>query len=103
MMYTVNPLENINYGATGEQEILQNVAFVLSTFKMSCPLDRGFGYEPPLDIPINVGIQLSASRVVEAINRFEPRVTVHEVNVASDPLQGKVMPKVKVTINAESI
>lgn len=54
-------------------------------------------------MPINVVIQLSASRIVEAINRFEPRVTVHEVDVVSDPLKGKVMPKVKVTINAESI
>lgn len=103
MVYTVNPMKNINYGATGVEEILQNVAFILSTFKMSCPLDREFGYDPPLDVPINVGITLSATRIVEAINQFEPRAEVIDVEVTGDPMRGKVIPKVRVTINAEQI
>ena len=102
-MYTVQPIANINFEATGVEEVLQNVAFILSTFKMSCPLDREFGYNPPLDVPINVGATLSATRIVEAINKYEPRAEVLEIDVSVDATIGKVIPKVKVTVNAESI
>lgn len=101
MIYSVNPMQNINFGATGVDEVLQNVAFVLSTFKSSCPLDREFGYVPPLDMPINVASPLSASRISEAINFFEPRATVVEIEIGGNALKGKVIPKARVTIDAE--
>lgn len=102
-MYTVNPMENIDFGATGAKEVLQNVAFILSTFKMSCPLDREFGYNPPIDEPMSIRASLTGSRIIEAINQFEPRAEVVDVQVEVDAQNGKVVPKVSVTINAESI
>lgn len=102
-MYEVEPISIINFGATGVEEILQNVAFILSTFKNTCPLDREFSYAPALDMPIHVGPAINANRIIVAIQEFEPRVEVISVENTGDPLQGKIVPKVTVRINDESI
>ncbi|WP_197229875.1 hypothetical protein [Lysinibacillus sphaericus] len=102
-MYEVEAMTNIDYGATGVQEVLQNVAFIMSTFKMSCPLDREFAIEPVIDKPITIVKALHSARVVEAINQFEPRATVEAVEITGEAEQGLVRTKVKVTVNDESI
>ena len=37
MTHQVTATSNIDFNATGVDEILQNVAFILSTFVISCP------------------------------------------------------------------
>lgn len=98
-MYEVEAMKNIDYGATGEKEILQNVAFIMSSVKMSCPLDRGFGIESVIDKPINVAKALLSARTVEAVNTFEPRAKVKIVEIKGDAEQGLMQPKVKVILN----
>ena len=101
-MYVIEPLKNINYGATGVEEILQNVAFIMSTFTNSCPLDREFGYNPPIDEPITLAPHLNMARITDAITKFEPRVQVLEVYSTIESTTGQSTTNVKVTIN-ESI
>ena len=102
-LYEVEPMKNINFGATGVEEILQNVAFVLSTPIMSCPLDREFGWRMGIDEPIQLRKVRMIHDVTEAIAKFEPRAIVESVEVSGDGLLGKLTPRVKVKINDESI
>jgi len=102
-LYEVEAMTNIDYGATGVQEVLQNVAFILSTYTMNCPLDRGFGIESVIDKPITIVKALHSANVVEAINQFEPRAIVQEIEITGEAEQGLLRTKVKVTINDESL
>lgn len=102
-MYWVEPTKSINYGATGVEEILQNVAFVLATPIMSCPLDREFGWNSGIDDPINIRKAKMTHDITEAITRFETRAVVESIEITGDGLKGKLIPKVKVSINVESI
>lgn len=96
-------MKNINFGATGVEEILQNVAFVLATSIMSCPLDREFGWNTGLDDPINIRKARIVHEITEAVAKFEPRAIIESVEVTGDGLQGKLVPRAKVRINDESI
>lgn len=102
-MYEVEltePLNIINFGATGVEEILQNVAFIMATAMMSCPLDREFGWDMTvIDTPIPIAKARIIANLTEAIHTFEPRVTVASVEVTGDGLQGRLKPKVKVNIH----
>ncbi|WP_041076926.1 hypothetical protein [Bacillus sp. OxB-1] len=91
-------MKSINFGATGVEEVLQNVAFILSTPLMSCPLDRAFGWIMEIDSPIHIAKARKASQLTEAIHAFEPRAIVQEVIFDGDGLKGKLIPKVRVSI-----
>lgn len=104
MQYEVSQSNTINYGATGVEEILQNVAFILSTPLFSCCLDREFGWNQGIDAPINVLVTKYVANVTQAIHSLEPRAEVVRVSFEdSNLLAGKLRPKVKVKINDESI
>lgn len=94
---------SIDFGATGVKEILQNVAFILSTPLMSCTLDREFGWNMGIDDPIHLRKARYTYEVTEAITKFEPRARVLSVSFDGNPLEGKFKPKVKVAINDEQI
>lgn len=102
-MYEVEPMKIIKFGVTGVEEILQNVAFILSTAILSCPLDREFGWNMGIDEPIQLRKARIIHDVTEAIGNFEPRAIVESVEVDGDGLAGKLTPRVKVKINDESI
>jgi len=87
----------INFSATGDEEILQNVAMILASVVYSCPMDRGFAWDGSLlDRPINVVKALLASRLITAITTYEPRVEVTSINI--DGSEGVLNPSVKVRI-----
>jgi len=99
-MYDVEPMKNINFGATGVDEILQNVAFIMASETMSCPLDREFGLdETVIDTPINIAKARITANLTEAIHKFEPRAIVEAIEVTGDGLIGRLEPKAKVSIN----
>lgn len=101
MTTEVGILKEINFGASGVEEIIQNVAFILSTFVMSCPLDREFGRKPYLDGPIDKAIALNNAEIIEAIQTYEPRAQVESVRydqTAEDAMQGILRPIAKVVI-----
>lgn len=102
MEYEVTTLNKIDFGATGVAEILQNVAFILSTPAFSCPLDRAFAWEPEVDMPMTPAEQARLiARIMDAIQIYEPRAEVISVSFQNDPMNGVMKPVVRVRINAE--
>lgn len=89
----------INFGATGNEEILQNVAMIIGSVIYSCPMDRQFAWDGAiLDRPINVVPALLTSRLVVAIPKYEPRAQVISVTYTGNADNGQIRPKVKVRI-----
>lgn len=89
----------IKLGATGVESILQNVAIIIRTRRGTCPMYRGFG------LPCSyIGLPAAAARAIlyaeirEAIEEYEPRCTVSNINFETDSA-GKLIPSVEVTIN----
>lgn len=102
MEYEVTTLNRIDFGATGAAEVLQNVAFIISTPAFSCPMDRGFAWEPEVDAPITPASQARMiARITDAIQTYEPRVEVVYVTFQADHLNGVLKPVVRVRINGE--
>ncbi len=83
--------------------ILQNIAVLLSTPRGSVPLYRKFGIAASiLDRPIPVAKVMMISDIREAVEEWEPRVTVLNVEFVEDPSDpGKLIPTVEVEINDE--
>lgn len=106
MSFEVSPMENIDFGATGVDEVLQNVAFILSTPIMSCTLDREFGWRSGIDDPIQLRKARYTYEVTEAIQKFEPRAIVESVTfeeTEQESLAGKLRPKVRIGVDVESL
>ena len=81
------------------EEIIQNVRTILTTRRGSVPLDRSFGIDTALiDLPVTVIKGRLTTEIIEAVERFEPRVEVKEVKFAGDAADGAVYPVVKVVI-----
>lgn len=100
-IYKVVEFKELNFGATGVEEILQNVAFIISTHKDTCVLDREFGWTPVVDIPIQLAEQMNISRIVEAIQIFEPRASIEKIRTSGEYLNGNLKIEVSVIINDE--
>ena len=84
---------------TTQEEILQNVAVILSTPKFSVPLDRGLGMAQRfLDKPIQAAQSIMVSEVLEAIEQYEPRVQVDNVTFELGKCPGALIPIVEVSI-----
>ncbi|KOP80129.1 hypothetical protein AMS59_01585 [Lysinibacillus sp. FJAT-14745] len=93
MTHQVTATSNIDFNATGVDEILQNVAFILSTYVISCPLYRDFG--PPFQLVK----RRNTARLIESIQRFVPQAIVIDVDYLGDAYVGKLEPVVKVIVN----
>lgn len=84
---------------TEVEEIIQNVRTVLTTRRGSVPLDRSFGIDTALiDLPVTAIKGRLTTEIIEAVERFEPRVEVKEVKFTGDAADGAVYPAVKVVI-----
>lgn len=88
------------------EQILQNVAVILNTWKGSVPLHRDFGLDPVLlHKPINVVEDQIIADVIDTIEKYEPRAEVQEVSmdVAKDtPDKLKITVKLEINGGAES-
>jgi len=90
----------IKFGATGNEEVIQNVWTIISTTKFSVPMDREFGIDSSmLDKPTPVSKSQFTVNVVDAIRKYEPRAVVTGVEFDGDALTGKLIPKVRFYIN----
>lgn len=96
MTHQVTATSNIDFGATGVDEILQNVAYILSTFVISCPL---YGKRSNTDAPFYLTKRRNTARIIDSIRRFEPRAVVIDVDYLGDVFVGKLEPVVKVIVN----
>jgi len=91
----------IDFSATGNTEILQNVAMILASVAYSCPMARSFAWDGSvLDRPMNIAMSLLSSRLIAAITEYESRVEVESVTFEGDEngLSGLLKPTVKVRI-----
>ncbi len=81
------------------EEVLQNVAMIISTPKFSVPLDRGFGLAQRfIDKPIQTAQPILISEVLDAIEEYEPRADVENVSFVLGGNPGKMIPIVEVNI-----
>lgn len=81
-----------------EREIARNVQTILTTPVGSCPLYRDFGLDASIiDRPMDVARNLYAVAVMEAVERFEPRVRVQGVTFTPD-LTGRLRAKVVIAL-----
>lgn len=100
MEYTVTASSTqIDFGATGLTEIMQNVRTIVSTTMGTVPLEREFGIDTgALDNPLPVTRVRMTGRIIEAIQLYEPRVEVTKVNYQVDALEGRLIPIVKIRL-----
>ncbi|MDA3731677.1 GPW/gp25 family protein [Niameybacter massiliensis] len=90
----------LNMLARGVEEILQNIAIILTTPKGSVTLDRDFGIDmSALDLPLEMAENICTAQIIEAIQDYEPRVKVAKVTYEKEHLTGVLKPKVQVVIN----
>ncbi len=87
-------------GATGLEEIYQNVRTIITTPKGSVPLDREFGVDQTfLDMPTMAAMTRALPAIVDAVEKYEPRVKVTAVNwIESDVMDGRMIPQVRIRI-----
>lgn len=105
MIYTIAANEEMKINLapeTLEEEIMQNIKMILSTPQFSVPLDREFGLSQRfVDKPIPIAKTIGIAEVLDAIEKYEPRVEVIEVTFKESPedgKQGKIIPQVEVRI-----
>jgi phage baseplate assembly protein W len=101
MSYIVSPfsLKKINLApATELEDILQNVAVIISTPKGSIPLDRDFGVSQRyVDKPMPTARVMFLADATDAVARYEPRAEVRNVKFETDTISpGKFIPHVEV-------
>jgi len=105
MAYTVKAfaLEAVNLAPESTlEEILQNVAVIISTPKFSVPLERGLGLSQRfIDKPIPAAQSILISEVMEGISAFEPRAEVENVTFELGDTPGSMIPVVEVNIIAD--
>ena len=83
--------------------ILQSVRLILSTRRGSVPHYRDYGVSwEHVDRPMNVASAMLCASVKEAVEAYEPRVTVVNVTATADPGNpGRLIPTVEVEISLE--
>lgn len=93
---------SINFGATGIDEILQNVRTIVTTVKGTVPLDRGFGIDiSDLDLPIEISKAKMTAQIMDLVEEYEPRVEVLEVQYRQDDLEGRLVPMLTIRLREE--
>ncbi|MEG2678596.1 MAG: hypothetical protein RR949_01585 [Oscillospiraceae bacterium] len=82
------------------EEVLQNVAIIITTPQFSVPLDRGFGTaQRYLDMPEPAAKTVMAADIIEAIGRYEPRAEIANISFEVDTgTPGRLVPVLEVNI-----
>lgn len=97
---SVTGLTSINFAPSNEtDEILQNVATILSTVRYSVPYDRALGINPDyLDGPIQLAQAKATADIIASIRTQEPRATVVDIAFNGDGAEGILKPTVRVKV-----
>lgn len=83
------------------EEVIQNVRMILTTMKGTVPLDRDFGIDATIvDKPLAVVQAQLARDIVNAVNKYEPRARVKNVQYedSSGAVNGVLKPIVRIEI-----
>lgn len=87
---------------TVEEEVMQNIWFILSSLEFDCPLERELGLNGSfIDKPIEVSKALLTADIYDKVEKFEPRAEIVEISFDIDYDTGKITPTVEVEIDGE--
>jgi len=76
---TSNPV--LNWTATGNERIVQNVLNLIRTFRYSVGYDRTRGINPAVvDMPLNEAVMVYTAEIYRVVELYEPRATVTSVS-----------------------
>jgi phage baseplate assembly protein W len=85
----------IDFNASGNNEILQNIQVILTTPAGTVPFDRDFGIDMSiLDAPIGVAKAKLTVEYTKKIKKYEPRAKVEKVSFTGDAVSGVLIPQV---------
>jgi len=104
MIYDVTASRRgINFGATGVDEVLQNVAMILTTPIGSVPLRRSWFIDLTLlDLPMPVAQARLSAEIFRAIRDHEPRARIvgpiRFIQDNTDSMDGRMSPAVSVEV-----
>lgn len=98
-MFEVNNIDlQINFAATGSEEILQNVKTILTTPMGTVPFDREFGIDwSLLDLPIREARAKLTVEYMDKVKKYEPRARVKQVDFEANT-EGILKPKVVIDL-----
>lgn len=93
----------VRFGATGLDQLVQEIRTVLSTRKGSVPLDRGFGLSWDIvDMPVSVAGPRCIAEIGRQLEKYVPRIKVETVAFKpSDTDDGILKPVVTVSVREE--
>lgn len=88
----------INFSATGPEEILQNIKTILTTPAGTVPFDRDFGIDWGIvDLPIREAKAKLTVEYIEKIRKYEPRAKVKQITFDANA-EGQLIPKVVIDL-----
>lgn len=96
-------IENINFSATGVNEIYENLRILYTTPEGAVPFNRKFGINTSfLDEPDPIAQGRMIVEYTQKTRQFEPRATVKEVYFDVDTQNGKMVPRVVIEFAEQS-
>lgn len=94
----------LNLGATGLNEVLQNVMIIVSTRIGTVMLDRKFGLDFSfLDAPQNKAQLMMVQQLCMGLTNFEPRVTFSNIQFDIDPVSYSMNVTLAINIKTSEI
>ncbi len=84
--------EEIEIGASNLKEIIQNVRIIVGTKKGDVVLDRDFGVDGIVDLPQIAAKMRFEAEIVDAIEKYEPRVRVTYIKWKEINTDGEMQP-----------
>lgn len=82
---------NIDWGATGSAEIIQNVFTLLNTFKYEVAYDRTLGIKREfVDLPPPLAVPLATADIYAVVEEREPRAKVKSVKFLGTNKHGEL-------------
>ena len=90
-------LNSINLAPTNAyQEVVQNIAVILSMVQKSAPMLRGMGISGELyGRPLPVVENTLVGYVYDQVEKYEPRAILGELTFERDDLTGKLIPVIE--------
>jgi len=94
-------LDSVDFAPADElTEIIQNVRTILTTLKKTVPLDREFGLDAEvIDQPVGMAQAVLSETIMDAVQKYEPRVKVTHIYYEGDGQEGDIKVSVEVRIN----
>ena len=96
---TVMP-QNVEYGATGVMEVLQNARTLFMTRAGTVPLDREFGIDLSLiDDPMPAARAKLEIEMIQKLQRYEPRARISQFNNDLQANDGRIYMTILLQVN----